>query len=55
MKTVVFFEMALSVGKILAALLVILAVLLLPDPWVAAFIVSGLMTGLYILGRTRTD
>ena len=49
MKSMVFFEMSLSIGKILAAGLVILLATLYPPGWDAAFLLAGGMTLLYLL------
>lgn len=50
-RSVVFFEMWLTVGKILAAALVILATVFFPPGWSAAFIIAGLFTALYLADR----
>lgn len=49
MKTVVFYEMALILGKILACLVVYLLLFLLPSSFTAAFVVAGLMSLFYAL------
>ena len=49
MKTVVFFEMSLVVGKILAIVLGILALRYIGNSYGALFVLAGLMTLLYSL------
>lgn len=49
--TVVAFEIALSVGKILAALLVIVLTVLFPPGWTAAFILAAAFTLFFALDR----
>lgn len=49
MKTIVFYEMALILGKILACLIVYFLFFILPSSFTAAFIVAGLMSLLYAL------
>lgn len=47
MKTIVFFQMSLVVGKILASVLVILLLIIFPGSFAPAFIAAGLFTLLY--------
>lgn len=47
MNTVVFFEMALALGKLLAALIAAAAFAWLPMPWLFVFVLAGAMTLLY--------
>ncbi len=49
MESVVFFEQALALGKILAGTLCIAVFLLVPEPWVAAFIVAAAFTAFYAI------
>ncbi len=49
MKTVVFFEMSLVVGKIIAIMLSLAALRVWPDSFAALFILAGVMTLLYAL------
>jgi len=49
MKTVVFFEMALIVGKIIAIVLSLAVIALLQDSFIALFLIGALMTLLYSL------
>ena len=49
MKTVVFFEMSLAIGKIIAMFLSLLVLRFLPDSFAAMFIIAALMTLLYSL------
>lgn len=47
MKSIIFFEMSLIVGKLISAFLVLGLSLLFPPGWGPAFVVAGLMTLLY--------
>lgn len=47
--SVVFFEMALSLGKILAAVLCIVFIALFPNPWLAIFALAAAFSLLYAL------
>jgi MFS family permease len=49
MESVVFFEQALSLGKILAGLLCMAAFILFRDPWVAVFLLGVAFTALFAL------
>jgi hypothetical protein len=52
-EAVVFFEMVLSLGKILAALLAIAVFRLFPDFWPGIFILAAVFTLLYSAMRER--
>ncbi len=55
-ETVVFFEMALSIGKILAALLAALLFSIFPDGWAAVFIMAAVFTALFaVLNEKRRE
>lgn len=49
MKTVIFFEMSLIVGKILAIILALIVLAFDPNSFAALFVIGGLMTLLYTL------
>ncbi len=49
MKTIIFFEMALILGKIIAIVLSIVALVFIPNSFTLLFIISALMTLLYSL------
>ena len=53
MDAVVFFEMALSLGKILAALLAAAALSLWPGSWTAVFVIGAIFTLLFSAVRRR--
>ena len=49
MKTVMFFEMALIVGKILAMVIALAILVIVPGSFIALFVLAGIMTLLYSL------
>jgi len=49
MKTMMFFEMSLIVGKLLAMVFALLALWLIPNSFLALFVLGALMTLLYSL------
>jgi MFS family permease len=51
MKTIIFFEMSLIIGKILAIVLSLVVLAVVPGSFAALFVVAGLMTLLYSLIR----
>lgn len=53
-ETVVFFEMALSVGKIAAALLAMVVIHFFPGFWPAIFVLAGLFSALFLLMRDQS-
>jgi phosphate/sulfate permease len=55
MRTVVFFEMALSLGKVAAAVLAVAAFTYLKSPWTAVFIMAGLFASLFALQNEPKD
>lgn len=50
---VIFFEQALSIGKIVAALGAWALTLIFPNPWTAIFIMAGMFTLLYLRGSRK--
>jgi MFS family permease len=53
MSTVVFFEMSLVVGKLLAIILCLILLQFFAPGWNAIFILGALFTGLYLLFKTK--
>ena len=49
MRTVIFFEMSLALGKVAAALLAVAACWYLKNPWIAIFIIAGVFSSLFSL------
>jgi MFS family permease len=47
MKSIIFFQMALALGKLLVSVLVMILLFLFPNSWIAIFVLAAFMTLLY--------
>lgn len=49
MKSIIFFQMALVLGKLLISVLALIILFLFPNSWIVIFVLAGIMTLLYAL------